>query len=208
MADLSKMLGDVYGEATPKPAEAPEWSDDARLDEAFSGWTPGPSDDASAAERRFFGSRPEEEPGPLADDLATALSEAVLAETSDHAAIDDGPASTEAETEVAAEPAAVEEPQPYRPKTKAFDFSDLNVGSEIYKDVALLRRDPEVEAQPEPVVADAKAAMASVDVEREPEPAPAAVPVAAGPWTREQDDILPRRGRAPRGGLQLSFRRR
>ena len=206
MADLSKMLGDVYGEATSKPAQAPEWSDDAHLDEAFSGWTPGPSDDASAAERRFFGSRPEEEPGPLADDLATALSEAVLAEAADDQAVDDTYAAAPAEPEVEVE-AEVEAPQPYRPKTKAFDFNDLSVGTDIYKDVAALRHDPEPQAQPDPVVADAKAAMAPL-VEAEPEPAPVAVPVAAGPWTREQDDILPRRGRSSRGGLQLSFRRR
>lgn len=203
MADLSKMLGDVYGEAPSKPAEAPEWSDDARLDEAFSGWTPGPSDDASAAERRFFGNRPEEEPAPLADDLATALSEAVLADTSGDVAIDEVAGDTEAELEVDAEP-EIEALQPYRPKTKAFDFSDLSVGTDIYKDMAVLRHDPEVETQPEPVVADAKAAMAPV-ADVEPEPAP--VSVAAGPWTRDQDDILPRRGGRSRG-LQLSLRRR
>ena len=200
MADLSKMLGDVYGEAPSTPAQAPEWSDDARLDEAFSGWTPGPSDDASAAERRFFGNRPDEEPAPLADDLATALSEAVLAETTD--SVDVAEADVDSERE--AEPEPEVKPAPYRPTTKAFDFSDLTVGTDTHKDVALLRHDPEVR-EPDPVVADAKAAMAPVAV-AEPVAEPVVVAAASGPWTREQDDILPRRGKAR--GRQLSLRRR
>lgn len=76
MADLSKVLGDVYGSgdaAATRQAAAPEWADDSRLDEAFANWNPGPGPDAHATERELFvGSSL-----PLDDDLAAALSEAL-----------------------------------------------------------------------------------------------------------------------------------
>ena len=64
MADLSHLLGAVYGddahdEAAVRldpapvnhPPEAPDWADDERLDAAFATWTPGPHPEAPAAER-------------------------------------------------------------------------------------------------------------------------------------------------------------
>ena len=83
MPDLSEMLGAVYGgsdeETAPaEPTDGPEWADDDQLDRAFAEWTPGPSADAPAAERSMFAPAPDAPPR-LADDLAAALSEAVLA---------------------------------------------------------------------------------------------------------------------------------
>ena len=61
--DLSKLLGDLYEtdetgsppdpvSAEPSsPAPVPERANEARLDEAFASWKPGPPDDAPAAER-------------------------------------------------------------------------------------------------------------------------------------------------------------
>lgn len=61
--DLSKLLSDVYAhDHAPAPAsppvstsdtDGPEWADEARLDEAFAQWVPGPPDDAPAAEREM-----------------------------------------------------------------------------------------------------------------------------------------------------------
>jgi len=74
--DLSKLLGDLYetneadapvdapladtpvGDASATaPAAAqppgPDWADERLLDEAFASWTPGPPDDAPAAEREM-----------------------------------------------------------------------------------------------------------------------------------------------------------
>ena len=84
MPDLSEMLGAVYGGTDDEPAAAApepahEWADDDQLDRAFAEWTPGPGSDAPAAERTMFAPAPEAAPR-LADDLAAALSEAVLAE--------------------------------------------------------------------------------------------------------------------------------
>jgi hypothetical protein len=89
MPDLSDLLGDVYGEpeeaaapaAPPAGPKTPEWADDEHLDRAFSEWTPGPAADAPAAERDMFAPAPASPATRLADDLAAALSEAVLAES-------------------------------------------------------------------------------------------------------------------------------
>ena len=86
--DLSKLLGDVYdnddagtptrGPASPAaPAKAPEWSDEDHLDKVFADWTPGPTADASHHERDIVNDAPEA-PGRLDDDLAAALSAALV----------------------------------------------------------------------------------------------------------------------------------
>jgi len=93
MADLSHLLGAVYGDehrdpdgpsvpveppAAERSPDPPEWADDAHLDAAFADWTPGPPDGAPAAERAVVA---DADPGttgkPLADDIATALSDAL-----------------------------------------------------------------------------------------------------------------------------------
>jgi hypothetical protein len=81
MSDLSKVLGDLYEADAPAApayqATAPAWADEARLDEAFAQWTPGPPADAPAAEREF---------APVArldDDIAANLSAALVADEQD-----------------------------------------------------------------------------------------------------------------------------
>jgi hypothetical protein len=90
MADLSNMLGDVYGDGPDDepvrrepPADgrsvAPDWADESVLDAAFANWTPGPPLDAPAAERDVFAHPADPaSAAPLPDDLAAALSEALV----------------------------------------------------------------------------------------------------------------------------------
>jgi hypothetical protein len=67
-------------EATSRATSAaPAWADESVLDAAFANWTPGPPLDAPAAERDVFG--PPADPAsaaPLPDDLAAALSAALV----------------------------------------------------------------------------------------------------------------------------------
>jgi hypothetical protein len=100
MPDLSNLLGAVYGDtpsSSPRDAEdeahverepaadergpaIPDWADDEHLDAAFAQWKPGPSDDAPPVERAFVKDADPDDPAPpLADDLAAALSEALVA---------------------------------------------------------------------------------------------------------------------------------
>ena len=134
MPDLSEMLGDVYGEpeepvptAPSSGSATPEWADDEHLDRAFAEWTPGPDADAPAAERGMFAPAQAAPGNRLADDLAAALSEAVLAESTEE---DDG-----VETE-AAHHDVVETPEPLTSRSLA----DL---------------EPEVAREPEPAPAPA-----------------------------------------------------
>jgi hypothetical protein len=88
MSDLSKVLGDLYGgegepSATPNRnfrAEAPEWADEDRLDQAFADWTPGPTADAHPAEREMSHvlDMPAVPHAHLDEDLAGALSAALV----------------------------------------------------------------------------------------------------------------------------------
>src|SRR3954451_20064437 len=98
MPDLSNLLGAVYGdgpspagrdpedeahvETEPTAAErgpaVPDWADDEHLDAAFAQWKPGPSADASPPEHAFVVDS-DDDPPPLPDDLAAALSEALVA---------------------------------------------------------------------------------------------------------------------------------
>jgi hypothetical protein len=98
MSDLSKVLGDLYGgddEPSVAPprnfrAEAPEWADDDRLDEAFSSWTPGPPPEAHAMEREmsFVIDTPALPAAHLDDDLAATLSAALVDAGSDNGEVD------------------------------------------------------------------------------------------------------------------------
>jgi hypothetical protein len=90
MEDLSHLLGAVYGDEQhdpddhsvpvepPEAERPPDWADDAHLDAAFADWTPGPPDDAPAAERAVLADASPAKGKPLPDDLATALSEALV----------------------------------------------------------------------------------------------------------------------------------
>ncbi|HEY2333035.1 MAG TPA: hypothetical protein VGH94_14040 [Acidimicrobiales bacterium] len=52
MSDLSRLLDDVYEPAVKDDEKG--WTSDEALDNAFSGWVPGPSDDASETEKALF----------------------------------------------------------------------------------------------------------------------------------------------------------
>ncbi len=100
MSDLSNLLGDVYGDASPdgpsvrrEPAasergnefdvEAPSWSSESSLDRAFNGWVPGeaPGDGdltealASALATPAPAPAPVYAPAPQAPTLAETISE-------------------------------------------------------------------------------------------------------------------------------------
>jgi hypothetical protein len=182
MADLSHLLGDVYGDdpdgtgaGVQPPADdrggAPDWADESALDAAFANWTPGPPPDAPAAERDVFATGEPAGAAPLPDDLAAALSEALVG----------APVATS--TLPAPEPV---ERAPLDPAP--LDPAPLDV-SGSWADLAASRR---------------SAVLASADAF-----AGAAALTGHLPWQRGDDDILPRRTSSPRrarGGL--SFRRR
>lgn len=87
MSDLSRVLGDLYGESEQAAAPAssfrptaPEWADDERLDEAFASWTPGPPADAPAAEREMsvVVDAPIVPDARMDDDIAAAMNAALV----------------------------------------------------------------------------------------------------------------------------------
>jgi len=89
MSDLSKVLGDLYsGDNEPSVApprnfraEAPEWANDDRLDEAFADWTPGPSVDAHRSEHETMSvviDMPAVPAARLDEDLSATLSAALV----------------------------------------------------------------------------------------------------------------------------------
>lgn len=133
MPDLSEMLGAVYGGTDEPAAAAPEpnheWADDDQLDRAFAEWTPGPGADAPAAERSMFAAAPEA-PARLADDLAAALSEAVLAEADP---VDDSPV--------------------FEPRSTDDDEDDVMAETVTLSSSSLadLEPEPEPEAEPAPI---------------------------------------------------------
>jgi hypothetical protein len=211
MADLSNLLGDVYGDPAPETAPAPEppaWADESRLDEAFADWSPEPLEAVVAT-------APSSAPSArLDDDLAAALS----------AALADAPRPP-----VAAPPVE---------RFAHVDADDVTVPPVV--DAATLERVPDTDPvgtleaiviePPAPIVETAKkrgrslsfsrsrksaapkppsAALApEPEREREPEPTAATVasPGAARPWQPSDDDILP--ARAASGRKSVSFRLR
>jgi hypothetical protein len=75
MVDLSRVLGDVYAHsdeaaarATAQLTDTEDWSNDARLDEAFRRWRPGPPLEAPAAERMFAAGSLAPAPSSVVDD--------------------------------------------------------------------------------------------------------------------------------------------
>lgn len=209
MADLSKVLGDVYGAgqpatpaAAPAPADAeaaprrepaaPEWADDSRLDEAFANWNPGPGPDAPAAERDLFVNTPSR---PLDEDLAAALSEALA----------DAPVPAPIAPPAPPVAPANEAPSALRPSQSAAWLADVVRPDERPARVrpADVEPEPMVEASPEPAPAQA------VDEPvADATPAPS-MPLPSRAWQRSDDDVLA--GTSARGGssrrLAFSLRR-
>jgi hypothetical protein len=200
MADLSNLLGDVYGDPAPETAPAPEppaWADEKSLDEAFADWTPGPLEAVVAK-------APSSSPSaPLDDDLAAALS----------AALADAPRP----------PAAA-------PPVERFSHVDADeVTVPPVVDAATLERVPDTDpvdtleaivvVPPTPVEETTKKRGRSLSFSRsrkaaakpgpdavEPAPVVVASPGAARPWQPSDDDILP--ARAAGGRKSVSFRLR
>jgi hypothetical protein len=178
MSDLSKVLGDLYGGddqpsvAPPRNfrADAPEWADEERLDEAFSTWTPGPPPEAHAMEREmsFVVDNPAVPAAHSDDDLAATLSAAL---------VDAGSDNGEPEFPVASAPSYS---LPAFGEDPAASFGDGFPLAPAGAPMADMMN--EVPAyQPEP------------------EPAPVVpVAVAKGPWSRTDDDILPASGKLPK----------
>jgi hypothetical protein len=210
MADLSNLLGDVYGDpddaptadgaVSPSPApEPPAWADESRLDEAFADWTPHPLEPAVAA-------TPTAAPGPttapLDDDLAAALS----------AALADAPRPPKPEIERFAH---VDADAPLDPPV--VDAATLEPVPAVDLDAvedAFVPPTPVVEPAPAPVPAKrrslslgrrSKPVDAAPAVTFEPDPAAAVVaPATPGrAWQRADDDILPAGAGSRRGGFRL-----
>jgi hypothetical protein len=221
MADLSNLLGAVYGEGPspsrderdadgpPVPVEpsaadrapaTPDWADDEHLDAAFAQWKPGPA--SGTVEHELVAG----EPGPaapLADDLAAALSAALVAhEEHDDAEDHDDFLAQHVTPERAA---AAELTAATRFGTEPLPAPEPALAHES---ASLLASLPYASDEPKPTK-PAKAPKA-VKVE-EPEKAAALAveePVPAGPrvWERSDDDILPGKG-GGRGFFSLSLRR-
>ena len=206
MADLSNMLGDVYGdgadggpardqgeqredgarpapeatsEARPAPeatSGAPAWADESVLDAAFANWTPGPPLDAPAAERDVFG--PPADPtsaAPLPDDLAAALSAALVGAPRTDVPVMASPTPPIPATDVDLTPSASTSAAVDAPPDAGASWSELAAARRAHVD----HDDPFAETMPL---------------------------VSRLPWQRGDDDILPRRGstsRRGRGGLGL-----
>jgi hypothetical protein len=199
MADLSNLLGDVYGDPGPETAPAPEppaWADENRLDEAFADWTPEPLEAVVAK-------APSSSPSaPLDDDLAAALS----------AALADAPRAP-----VAAPPVE---------RFSHVDADEVTVPPVV--DAATLERVPDADpvgtleatvvAPPTPIEETTKKRGRSLSFSLSRKSAPKPVPVvsatpapavvatagAARPWQPSDDDILP--ARAAGGRKSVSFR--
>ena len=201
MADLSDMLGDVYGDdangepAAPEPpaqhrdgplpapeatsratSTAPAWADESVLDAAFANWTPGPPLDAPAAERDVFA--PHVDPAsaaPLPDDLAAALSAALVGAPPGDVALVALPAPSPPGMDVDRTTLASTSDPADPPLGGGASWAELAATRRASADYV----DPFAESMPL---------------------------VGRLPWQRGDDDILPRRSsssRRGRGGLSL-----
>lgn len=179
MADLSDLLGDVYGESAPKAA--PAWADESRLDEAFADWEPEPRDPMLGEDDDdVVASSSEPWPVTWPDDEATPVAQDVVATpvVSGQLLDDDLAAALSAALAEAPrpEPVVVADPVPAAPLHLPYADED---------------EDPVLDLETlEPFVEP-------IDVEDEPV-------AEARPWRREDDDIVPARGK----GGRLSFRLR
>jgi hypothetical protein len=209
MADLSNLLGDVYGDPAPETAPAPEppaWADESRLDEAFADWTPEPLE---AVVAKAPSSSPSSPSAPLDDDLAAALSaaradaprapvaappverfahvdadDAVLPPVVDAATLERVPDADSIVDALDAIVVAPPTPVTDAPKKRGLSLS-LTRSRKTAPEPAF--------TEPTPVAAD-------------PEPQPAAVASAARPWQPSDDDILPPRTGGARKSVSFRLR--
>jgi hypothetical protein len=208
MADLSNLLGAVYGETSPSTS-----SDEDHMPERDPDGPPTPVEKAADDRGPAI---------PLADDLAAALSEALVAQEDDDFDIDTDDGAEDPRPQMSPErAAAVELMHASRPDSEPFGpFAGAPAGPPPVEE----RDDVEVEVEvdqtwPEPALAPLpKIEPIAIDdlpyATDEPKPAPkrpsmpapalAAMPVDAdaqpvappspGRWERSNDDILPTKG--------------
>ncbi|MBV8297055.1 MAG: hypothetical protein JO085_09475 [Acidimicrobiia bacterium] len=231
MPDLSNLLGAVYGDtpsAAPRDPEdaahverepaaeergpaVPDWANDEQLDAAFAQWKPGPSADASQAEHAFAGQNGDDPPPPLADDLAAALSEALVA--SSGVADEDG-SETDEDEDHENGPAAHDDVDDLRhlptitPQRAA--AAELTAASRVDPGPVITPPAP----QPEAVVAPVASAPAHAEQAAVTQKLPVAVETTMTPntglfgarrWDRSDDDILP--AKQSKRFFSLSLRR-
>jgi hypothetical protein len=217
MADLSNLLGDVYGDPAPEPAPAPEppaWADDSRLDEAFADWTPEPLEAVVAKAPSSPSAQPPSASAPLDDDLAAALSAALadaprapaaapveqfshvdadaatLPPVVDGATLERVPGADSIADALDAIVVAPPTPVTDTPKKRGLSLS-----------LSLTRSR---KTAPDPVAAVPAEPVPAVAVE--PHAEPPAVVGAGRPWQPSDDDILP--ARTGGGRKSVSFRLR
>ena len=209
MAELSNLLGAVYGDTVengrdpdgpPTPVEpaaadrgpaVPDWADDAHLDAAFAAWTPGPAAHAHAVERAIVTDEPVVAQ-PLADDLAAALSEALVASDAHE---DQHALAADERHGAVADDDAEDDDEPEAPDADALPFERRRAA------VAELS----ATAGPLPLAPPPPTDVAEEAHEDEPVAAVASAspsPALQRTWARSDDDILP----AKRRGF-LSLRR-
>lgn len=117
--DLSKVLGDVYADDIPSRPGAPEWADEAHLDEAFADWTPGPPPEAPAVEHEMA-AHDEASHARIDDDLAAALTQALSSTPiNPDPVFADHDVAVEAVVEVEPAVAVDPEPEPVEPEPVA-----------------------------------------------------------------------------------------
>lgn len=199
MSDLSRVLGDLYGEnepaadgsSAPSPrarfqATAPDWAAEDRLDEAFASWTPGPPADAPAAERAMSVviDTPDVPAARLDEDIAATLSAALV----------DAGRDNEVEVPMASAPGYA---------LPTHDDEPLPLSPPPVEDYL-----PASGAQAEPTWAPEPYPQPYAELEPEwesewtPEPEPSVAsgrPVTDRPWSRSDDDIVPGRVATPKG---------
>ncbi|MDP8975412.1 MAG: hypothetical protein M3N28_03410 [Actinomycetota bacterium] len=204
--DLSKLLGDLYetdhtdetdsppdgmSEApSSQPAPGPEWANEARLDEAFASWKPGPPDDAPAAEREMADHYQDTSPSQL---QAALPSDAQL----------DGDVLNGDRMNGAGE---------YDPGSEFHELKDLDLNDLVPSGLDPNQLVPEEQGSDDQVETEYQPAADGVV----PEPVKAGEPDVdaddplTGPspvWSRANDDVLPNR-RGGRRARRFSLRRR
>jgi hypothetical protein len=233
MADLSNLLGAVYGDSAetgrdpdgpPVPVEpaaaergpsVPDWADDEHLDAAFAQWKPGPSAEAHDIERALVADEPfADEPfadEPFADEpfatkpLADDLA-AALSEALTASDPDDDRDVAVADPDIADRHTA--DPHAMDDDDDDDDADDADEDAEVLP--FQRRRDAAAElsatAGPLPLAPPPPIDVVPEEHHDEPVTAPitAAGPVVPRNWDRSDDDILPARRR---GFLSLSLRR-
>ena len=192
MADLSNLLGAVYGESSPPKSPSRERDPDGP-----------PTPVEKAADERA-----EAEPGPLADDLAAALSEALVAQEAEDAQSDDMDADYE-DAYFDADDAGDEDPTPQLSPERAAAVELMHASRPDSESLGPV--EPKPLAPIEPIaIEDLPYTTDQPKPAAEPTPQLAPAPLASAPttrWDRSDDDILPAKSGGGKKFFSLSLRR-